>query len=958
MVVGGIFLIGLAWWELRRSHQVRGSDLPRPAPEPLERPPDRSGDWDMPALELPRMSARDPEAELPVIEVDPIDFAQLEAQAQGTPATGQPDKEAGPVHGPDDMDGLLDELGANQIPDPPISDLAPPAVERREPAAPAPMVVDWPAPDASEVLAVRLVSMGDKFSGRAVRMALAAEGFVLGKFSIFHRPAADGRVLLSIASLTKPGTFESNSIDMQRYSGLNVFTVLPGPMPGPQAVDELLECAQVLSQRPARHPAGRAGRTVDAIADRGHAQRGRHGAQMKRQAARPQRAARPAARVATLRQQLAAHDYRYYVLDDPTVSDSEYDGLMQELKALESAHPELITPDSPTQRVSGAPVADFGVVEHAVPMLSLDNAFSEQDVRDFDRRIHERLKTQAPVRYSAEPKLDGLAVSLIYQRGVLLRAATRGDGMHGEDVTANVRTIRGVPLSLRGRAPEVIEVRGEVFMPVAGFRLMNEQAVARAEKVFVNPRNAAAGSLRQLDPRITASRPLDIFLYAVGQVQGGAVPESHTALLQAFRDWGLKTCPEARPVEGIEGCLAYYREIGARRDALPYQIDGVVYKVDARADQERLGFVSRAPRWALAHKFAAEEATTVLTAIEFQVGRTGALTPVARLAPVFVGGVTVSNATLHNMDEVWRKDVRAGDTVVIRRAGDVIPEVVRVVVDAGHETRRQVTLPSQCPVCGSPVEKADGEAIARCTGGFTCRAQRQEGIRHFASRRAMDVEGLGDKLIEQLVENDLVRSPADLYALTVEQLAGLERMAQKSAANLHAAIARSRATTLPRFLFALGIRDVGEATALGLAQHFRTLDALAAATPEAVQEVPDVGPVVAGHVALFFASAAHTAVIARLRKLGVDWPPMPAEPTAGARLAGQTWVITGTLAAMSRDDATQALVDLGAKVAGSVSKKTSGVVAGADAGSKLKKAQELGIPVLDESGFLELLKAH
>ncbi len=662
-------------------------------------------------------------------------------------------------------------------------------------------------------------------------------------------------------------------------------------------------------------------------------------------------------RVATLREQLAAHDYRYYVLDEPSITDSEYDGLMQELKALEAEHPDLVTPDSPTQRVGGAPAAQFGAVEHAVPMLSLDNAFTEADVRDFDRRIHERLKRQAEIPYSAEPKLDGLAVSLIYRRGALQRAATRGDGIHGEDVTANVRTIRAVPLALRGSVPELIEVRGEIFMPVAGFRLMNEQAQERGEKVFVNPRNAAAGSLRQLDARITASRPLDIFLYAVGLVEGGTVPDHHTGLLQAFRDWGLKTCPEARAVSGIEGCLAYYRDIGARRDALPYQIDGVVYKVDARADQERLGFVSRAPRWALAHKFPAEEATTVLTAVEFQVGRTGALTPVARLTPVFVGGVTVSNATLHNMDEVARKDVRAGDTVVIRRAGDVIPEVVRVVPDAAHAQRQPVRLPDKCPVCDSPVQKAEGEAIARCTGGFTCRAQRQEGLRHFASRRALDIEGLGDRVIEQLVENELVKSPADIFTLTVAQLAGLERMGEKSAANLHAAIAKSHNTTLPRFLFGLGIRDVGEATALGLAQHFLTLEALAAATPEQILAVPDVGPVVAGHVALFFASPAHAAVIARLRELGVSWPALQPLPATGLKLSGQTWVVTGTLASMTREVATQALVDLGAKVAGSVSKKTTGVVVGTDAGSKLKKAQELGVPVLDEEGFLKLLQA-
>jgi DNA ligase (NAD+) len=677
---------------------------------------------------------------------------------------------------------------------------------------------------------------------------------------------------------------------------------------------------------------------------------------MKRESPRSQRAGTPAARARALREQIAAHDYRYYVLDQPTVSDSEYDGLMQELKALEAEHPQLISPDSPTQRVGGTPVADFGVVEHAVPMLSLDNGFSEQDLLDFDRRVHERLRTDADIAYSAEPKLDGLAVSLTYRRGVLERAATRGDGIRGEDVTANVRTIRGVPLSLRGTPPQLIEVRGEVFMPLAGFKLMNEQAQARGEKVFVNPRNAAAGSLRQLDARITASRPLDIFLYAVGLVEGGSVPDHHTGLLQAFREWGLRTCPEARAVTGVAGCLQYYRDIGARRDSLPYQIDGVVYKVDARADQERLGFVSRAPRWALAHKFPAEEATTQVTGIEFQIGRTGALTPVARLQPTFVGGVTVSNATLHNMDEVHRKDVRVGDTVVIRRAGDVIPEVVRVVLDDAHQGREQVKLPKTCPICGSLVEKAEGEAIARCSGGFTCRAQRQEGIRHFAGRRAMDIEGLGDKLVEQLVDTELVKSPADLYGLTLGQLAGLERMGEKSAANLHAAIAGSRDTTLPRFLFALGIRDVGEATALALAQHFGSLEALERATAEQIQEVPDVGPVVAGHVAVFFASPAHTAVIAKLRKLGVQWPPMPPRAASGRPLSGQTWVVTGTLAGMSREEATEALVERGAKVAASVSKRTTGVVVGADPGSKLRKAQELGIPTLDEPAFLKLLK--
>ena len=661
----------------------------------------------------------------------------------------------------------------------------------------------------------------------------------------------------------------------------------------------------------------------------------------------------PAARAARLRQSIAHHDYRYYVLDDPEVPDAEYDLLMRELRELEAAHPELANPDSPTQRVSGTPSPEFGVVVHAVPMLSLDNAFSEQDVRDFDRRARERLGCTGDITYSAEPKLDGLAITLVYREGRYERAATRGDGTNGEDVTANVRTIHGVPLVLRGDPPPLLEVRGEVFMPMAGFERMNREAAARGEKVFVNPRNAAAGSLRQLDARITATRPLDIFFYALGEVRG-QVPDSHSHLLAALRGWGLRTCPESQRVQGVEGCLAYYRELGAKRASLPYQIDGVVYKVDARADQERLGFVSRAPRWALAHKFPAEEATTIVEAVEFQVGRTGAVTPVARLKPVFVGGVTVSNATLHNMDEVERKDVRVGDTVVIRRAGDVIPEVVRVVEEGGHGRRRRVTLPEVCPVCGSRVEREEGGAIARCTGGFSCRAQRVEALLHFAGRRAMDIDGLGEKLVAQLVERELVRSPADLYGLTVEQLSELDRMAEKSAANLHAAIRGSRQTTLPRFLFALGIRDVGEATALSIARHFGSFERLAAATLPQIQEVPDVGPVVAAHVREFLDAEDHHRVIAKLREF-VSWQDIPVVPAAVQPLAGQTFVLTGTLAGLTREEATEALQALGAKVAGSVSKKTSVVVAGADAGSKLKKAQDLGVKVLEEGEFLELI---
>jgi DNA ligase (NAD+) len=664
------------------------------------------------------------------------------------------------------------------------------------------------------------------------------------------------------------------------------------------------------------------------------------------------------ARVVELRAQIGHHDYRYYVLDDPEIPDAEYDKLMAELRALEAEYPDLITPDSPTQRVSGEPVAAFGVVTHKVPMLSLDNAFSDEDMLSFDRRIHERLRVEGDLDYVAEPKLDGLAVTVIYRNGRLDQGATRGDGVKGEDVTANVRTIRSVPHTLKGKAPHVLEVRGEVFMPIAGFERMNRLARERGEKVYINPRNSASGSLRQLDPRITATRPLDLFFYGLGVVEGGTVPDRQGELLQAFRHWGLPVCPDARVVQGVSGCLTYYREMGARRSALPYQIDGVVYKLDRRADQERLGFVSRAPRWAIAHKFPADEALTVVRGVEFQVGRTGALTPVARLEPVFVGGVTVSNVTLHNMDEVERKDVRIGDTVAVRRAGDVIPEVVSVLTERRPEGARKVQLPQRCPVCGSEVLRVEGEAVARCTGGFTCRAQRQEALRHFASRRAMDIEGLGDKLIEQLVERDLVQSPADLYTLKLEQLAGLERMGEKSATKLVQAIERSKETTLPRLLFALGIRDVGEATALALAQHFGSLDKLMDASADEVQQVPDIGPVVAAHVAAFFDSPEHRKVVKRLRQEGVRWPDVQRPSVEGQPLAGQTFVITGTLESMTREQAQAALVALGAKVSGSVSKKTSGLLAGADPGSKLRKAEELGVRVLDEQRFLALLESN
>jgi DNA ligase (NAD+) len=663
-----------------------------------------------------------------------------------------------------------------------------------------------------------------------------------------------------------------------------------------------------------------------------------------------------AARAAELRAQIAQHDYHYYVLDEPLIPDAEYDRLMRELRALEAAHPELITPDSPTQRVSGTPGASFGEVVHKVPMLSLDNAFTEEDLQAFDRRIHERLGVAGELDYVAEPKFDGLAVTVIYRDGLLERAATRGDGVRGEDVTANVRTIRAVPQRLRGQAPALLEARGEIFMPLARFERMNEQARARGEKVFVNPRNAAAGSLRQLDARITAARPLAAFFYGLGELQGASLPERQGQLLQWLRTLGLPVCPDTRAVRGVAGCLAYYRDMGERRSSLPYQIDGVVYKLDRRADQERLGFLSRAPRWAIAHKFPADEALTVVKGIGFQVGRTGALTPVARLAPVFVSGVTVSNVTLHNIDEVHRKDVRVGDTVVVRRAGDVIPEVVSVILDKRPQEAVPVQLPQSCPVCGSQVLRVEGEAVARCTGGFTCRAQRQEALRHFASRRALDIEGLGDKLIEQLVEREQVRSPADLYALTLPQLSQLERMGEKSAANLLAAIEKSKNTTLPRLLYGLGIREVGEATALALARHFGTLERLMGADESAIRQVPDVGPVVAAHVAAFFASDEHRRVINALRDKGVNWPDIERAATAGPpALSGRTVVITGTLGSMSREQAQEALTARGARVSASVSKKTSFVVAGSEAGSKLAKARELGVPVLDEQQLIALL---
>ena len=663
-----------------------------------------------------------------------------------------------------------------------------------------------------------------------------------------------------------------------------------------------------------------------------------------------------AARAAELRELLDRYNYRYHALDDPEVPDAEYDRLMLELRAIEAEHPSQLAADSPTQRVGAAPVAAFGAVKHRIPMLSLDNAFSDQEVRDFDRRIRERLPETKSIRYSAEPKLDGLAISARYENGSFVQGATRGDGETGEDVTQNLRTIKALPLKLRGSdVPRQLEVRGEVFMPMAGFERFNKEALARGDKALVNPRNAAAGSLRQLDPRMTAARPLDLFIYGVGYVEGGDLPGHHSEVLKALRGWGFKICPQSRTVESIEGCLYYYGEIGASRAKLKYQIDGVVYKVDDIKLQRRLGFVSRAPRWAIAHKFPAEEALTTVRGIEFQVGRTGALTPVARLEPVFVGGVTVSNATLHNMDEMERKDVRPGDTVVIRRAGDVIPEVVRTLPDRRVAGAELVRLPKRCPVCGSSVVRESDQAIARCTGGRSCPAQRKEEIKHFASRRALDIQGLGDKLVDQLVERDWVKTPADLFGLEAGQIESLERMGEKSAGKLQAAIAAAKNTTLPRFLYALGIRDVGEATALALAQHFGGAEPLRDASEEEIREVPDVGPVVARNIRAYFESSENRTLLRRLLASGIHWPAIE-RPASTGHIAGKSFVLTGTLAQMTREAARDAIVQRGGKVSGSVSKKTDYLVAGADPGSKLVKARALGIEVIDEAALVELLK--
>ena len=666
------------------------------------------------------------------------------------------------------------------------------------------------------------------------------------------------------------------------------------------------------------------------------------------------------AEVLQLREQLREWNYRYYVLDDPTVPDAEYDRSLRRLQDIEAQFPQLVTDDSPTQRVGSRPLSQFTQVSHEVRMLSLDNAFDAQELADFERRLQDRLgQADAVIEYSCEPKLDGIAVSLLYRNGVLERGATRGDGTTGEDITHNVRTIPSIPLQLRGKGfPSLLEVRGEIYMPLAGFEQLNQRAREQGEKLFVNPRNAAAGSLRQLDSRITAQRPLEMCCYGVGLVEGGELPAEHAAVLDCLHAWGLRINSEARVVEGIAACEQYYEYLAARRDQLPYDIDGIVYKVNRFDLQQKLGFVSRAPRWAIARKFPAQEEMTRLLDVEFQVGRTGAITPVARLEPVFVGGVTVSNATLHNSDEIERLGVMIGDTVIVRRAGDVIPKVVSVVLEKRPQDVRPVDFPKCCPVCGSATEREPDEAIIRCMGGLVCAAQQKAAIKHFASRRAMDIDGLGDKLVEQMVDEGLLENVAGLYSLSKDQLMALDRMGEKSADNLLAALAASKTTTLPRFIFALGIREVGEATALNLARHFGNWQGLVAASEEQLLEVDDVGPVVADHLRQFFDSDSSMAVAQALQNAGVNWPDIEVKPEIELPLAGQTWVVTGKLELMGRNEAKAALQGLGAKVAGSVSAKTHCVVAGPGAGSKLTKARELEVEVIDEETFVALLTSY
>jgi DNA ligase (NAD+) len=664
-------------------------------------------------------------------------------------------------------------------------------------------------------------------------------------------------------------------------------------------------------------------------------------------------------RMQQLRGEINQHNQNYYQYDAPQIPDANYDELLRELQALEAANPELLSDDSPTQRVGSAALASFQQVQHQIPMLSLDNAFDDEEFAAFDKRVRDRIQAIDDVEYLVEPKLDGLAVSLLYQDAVLVQAATRGDGKTGENVTENVKTINAIPLRLKGvNLPKLIEVRGEVFMPLAGFEALNKQAVDMGGKSFVNPRNAAAGSLRQLDSKITATRPLAFYAYGVGVVEGLVLPATQKMLFELLVNWGLPISDQVSVESGTEQCHKAYESLAGKRPLLPYEIDGVVYKVNNFALQERIGFVSRAPRWAIARKFPAQEKMTEVVGIDVQVGRTGAITPVARLAAVFVGGVTVTNVTLHNEDEMRRKDVRVGDTVIVRRAGDVIPEIVSVVMQRRSEDSALFNMPLLCPVCGSAVERAEGEAIARCPAGLFCRAQVKESIKHFSSRKALDVDGLGDKIVEQLVAKEMVKTPADLYRLTKEQLSGLERMAEKSANNLLLALDKSKQTTLPKFLYALGVREVGEVTANSLATYFASLEALQYASREDLEKVPDVGPIVAQHVVAFFELQHNQEVIAELLTAGVQWPDVEAMSSVDQALSAKVFVLTGTLSLMGRDQAKEILRSLGAKVTSSVSKKTDYLVAGEESGSKLKKALSLGVTVLSEEDFLALIKDH
>jgi DNA ligase (NAD+) len=667
------------------------------------------------------------------------------------------------------------------------------------------------------------------------------------------------------------------------------------------------------------------------------------------------------AHIDALKSQLEEHNYQYYVMDAPSIPDAQYDRLMVELIALEKKHPELVNPDSPSQKVGGTPLSKFDTVVHEVAMLSLDNGFTEADLITFEKRLQDRLLSFTDMQFSCEPKLDGLAASILYENGVLTRAATRGDGQVGEDITQNVKTIANVPIKLRGEnIPSRVEVRGEVFMPKAGFEQLNEMQKKAGSKVFVNPRNAAAGSLRQLDSRITAKRPLLFYAYSMGVIEGESLTELplHTQRLAALGKWGIPLCKESSVATGADECVAYFAKIGEMRNSLSYDIDGVVFKVNDINLQQRLGFVSKAPRWAIAQKFPAQEELTTLLDVEFQVGRTGAITPVARLEPVFVGGVTVSNATLHNQDEIARLGVKIGDTVVIRRAGDVIPQIVSVVLEQRPHDVRDIVFPSHCPECHSHIERIESEAKARCTGGLVCGAQRKEAIKHFASRKAFDIDGLGDKIVEQLVDAGLIENPADLFRLNMPKLISLERMGDKSAVNLLNALDRSRATTLSKFLYSLGIREVGESTARNLALHYMTLEEIMQADIDSLKEVQDVGAVVAEHIFHFMREPLNLAIINDLIELGIHWPKMQQASEDEQPFAGKTVVLTGTLSQMGRSEAKAKLQELGAKVSGSISAKTDLLIAGEKAGSKLSKAESLNVEVWDEAQMVAFFKQH